>query len=235
MGLNRRRASLALIGLPLSSGCSIERLPPLVGTPLVGAGALPPVRPAARGQRWRYQLRNVYNSAVLDTVQESIDSVDGGITLLRVSPTHGALPAEIHTRWGQVVQDPYWDVLQNHDQPLPLWIEPLQVGQVLRAQTRYRADGGSFKYWVQANARAVARERVTVPAGTFDVLRIERFIRLSHPDTRRSETTRTDTLWLAPEMGRWVARETNGQYVVPAPRAALLREDHWRWELMDWA
>ena len=89
--------------------------------------------------------------------------------------------------------------------------------------------------WIQVHSRATAAERVTVGAGTFDTLRIDKIIRLNHQDSSRAQYLRRDSLWLAPELGRWVARETNGEYWVANRKPALYREDHLRWELESWA
>ena len=112
-------------------------------------------------------------------------------------------------------------------------------GAAVTVNTHYRLEGGSFRYWIQVHARARAWERVTLAAGAFDALRVERLIRLNHPDPTRIETVRRDTLWLAPEVGRWVARETSGRYRVADgdddwPWFNELLEDRVRWELTDW-
>ena len=98
-------------------------------------------------------------------------------------------------------------------------------------------DGGSIRYWIQVHCAVRGWERVTVSAGAFDTLRIERLIRLDHQDHTRAETLRKDTMWLALEVGRWVARETSGEYRLQGSTgmwANYLREDHFRWELTAW-
>jgi hypothetical protein len=86
-------------------------------------------------------------------------------------------------------------------------------------------------------ARLLAWEEVEVTAGRFEVARVERMLELAHPDATRTHTRRKDVLWLAPQVGRWVARETSGHYVVPSGDnrgADVYLEDHFRWELTDW-
>ena len=51
----------------------------------------------------------------------------------------------------------------------------------------------------------------------------------------RLDTLRRETLWLAPEVGRWVARETNGEFRIAGRRGSWTgREDHFRWQLESW-
>jgi hypothetical protein len=147
------------------------------------------------------------------------------------------LAEERHAAWGQLLRDPAWDYPMSFETPVPLWPASLTVGAKASANTHYRMDGGSFRYWIQVSCVVRGWERVTVSAGTFDTLRIERLIRLNHEDFARLYALRRDTMWLSLEVGRWVARETSGEYlqVSNAGRGgAYSREDHFRWELTAW-
>lgn len=65
-----------------------------------------------------------------------------------------------------------------------------------------------------------------MPAGQFDALRIDRRIWFTHADTRRSQSMRTEQLWYAPAVHRWVRREWTGQYLGwPIRRGGPARED----------
>ena len=77
-------------------------------------------------------------------------------------------------------------------------------------------------------------EKLHLPAGDFTTLRIERLIRLKHFDDFRRDCVRRDTLWLAPEIGRWAARESSGEYLIPSRHTTRIQEDHFRWELTSW-
>ena len=235
--LTRRHAILAVLALP--AGCAIQPLAPLPTRPITAPAHPGPVRPPAVGQRWTYRQLNAFNSAVLAEVHETVTDATPGTVIGRATIGGLPLPDERHAAWGQLLRDPAWDFPLNGETPMPLWPALLQVGAAVTVNTHYRLDGGSFRYWIQVHARARAWERVTLAAGAFDALRVERLIRLNHPDPTRIETVRRDTLWLAPEVGRWVARETSGRYRVADgdddwPGFNELLEDRVRWELTDW-
>lgn len=227
-----RRTTLALLALP--AACSLQPLAPLRRSPLEGARSWPAVRAPALGQRWSYRVLNFYNGEVVDTVEETLSSLDP-ITLTRQSARHGELPSEIHTAWGQVRQDPLWDLVQTYDTPLPLWPPTLTLGAAQAIDTGYRAGTSSFKLWISVQSRVAAYERVSLASGEFDTVRIDQFIRLTHYDSSRQNFTRRDMMWLAPSLGRWVARETQGEYFGSGRRPNLYREDHLRWEIEHWA
>ena len=235
MTLNRRSALLAALALP--AGCAIRPVPSLSGTTRpapIGPGS---TRAPLVGQRWTYRKLNFFNSSVLDVVHEAVASVAPSIDVERQAQSGAALADERHAAWGQLLRDPAWDYPMNFEAPVPLWPASLTVGARASSQTRYRMDGGSIRYWIQVSAVAREWERITVSAGTFDTLRIERLIRLEHHDPGRSETLRRDTMWLQPEVGRWVARETSGRYFQSGDNrfsAMPSLEDHFRWELTTW-
>ena len=228
----QRRTLLGLAALPLA-GCSIQPLKPLPRQPLGPQARLPAWRDPAPGQSWTYQVLNMYNGELVDTVQETVAAVAPQPLLRRRSARHGDLPDELHGRWGQILQDPAWDRVQRYRQVVPLWPEGLQPGSYTSVDTRYQPAGASYDLWIAVQARVVGFERIEVAGVSHDTVRIQRFIRLEHEDSSRVNYTRSDTLWLSPQIGRWVVRETNGEYWQGSPRPVQFREDHFRWVLQE--
>jgi hypothetical protein len=228
-----RRSLLAMLVMP--AGCAIQSLPPLKAQRITPNTTDTQVRLPQIGQFWIYKKFNFYNSALLETVKEEITQIDRDILIHRHSDKTGALPSERHGLWGQVKQDPYWDTLQTYDTPLPAWPSHLTVETSQTISTHYRSDNGSFKYWINTSTTVTNWERITLACGTFDTVRIDTFIRLNHPDISRTNCVRRNTIWLAPALGRWVARETTGEYVFSHTRHANIgKEDYFRWELDSW-
>lgn len=241
MNFITRRNLLALLALP--AGCSLQPLAPLRVGPAQLQTPLARLRPPALGQSWTYKQLNYYNGNLLDTLKEEVSAMGSGsgpgsgpaITVQRQSANTGPLPDEIHTRWGQVKQDPSWDLLQIYETPLPLWLEPLQPGARQSIDTHYTVGTSSFRYWLQAHIQVMGRETVDLPIGSFQTIRIEKYLRQTHYDSGKLFLQRRETLWLAPEIGRWVVRETDGSFRRPGRKMDEGREDHFRWELTAWA
>ena len=55
--------------------------------------------------------------------------------------------------------------------------------------------------------KAEAWETITVPAGQFKALRFVNAIRFVNSDFGRTGSARQETVWFAPEVGRWVVRD----------------------------
>jgi hypothetical protein len=234
MTLNRRSALLAALALP--AGCAFQPLAPFPRTAIPAPSQPGSLRAPLPGQTWTYRKLNFFNSSLLDVVQETVASVASAIDITRRSESGAALADEKQAAWGQLLLDPAWDYPMTFETPVPLWPASLTAGATATASTHYRIDGGSYRYWIEVNCVALGWERVTISAGTFDTLRIGRLIRLEHHDITRTSTLRRDTMWLSPEVGRWVARETSGEYrqVGSWGLHGYSQEDHFQWELAAW-
>jgi hypothetical protein len=235
VALTRRRALLAVMVLP--AGCAIQSLASLQSAAMPAPASPGALRAPLVGQAWTYRKLNVFNSSLLDVVQETVASVASTIDVHRQGQGSGALAHEKHAAWGQLLRDPVWDYPMTFEAPVPLWPASLTVGANTTVNTHYRMDGGSVRFWIQVYSVVRGWERVTVGAGTFDTLRVDRLMRLEHQDHTRAQTLRRDTMWLSPEVGRWVARDTSGEYSSLGGTRMLrddAREDHFRWELTAW-
>lgn len=231
MQAQRRHLSLALLTLPLG-GCAIRPLPGLRTAAADTPPSPTPVRPLAVGQRWVYRRYNIFNSALLSTEDHEVVAVGPRI---RIAHRSAGQPEQIE-EWasGGLVRDLAWDRVQTYDPPLPLWPANLQPGTHSVHRGAYTLDDSSYRYWISQHSEVRGWELVTLERGAMRALRIEHFIRVQHHDLRRVETTRRDTLWLAPETGRWVAREIAGEYRMSSSPRGYASEDRLRWELVDW-
>lgn len=235
MNLTRRTILSALAALP--AACAIRPLPPLTVRPVQGAQTLKPLRRPKVGQSWNYRKYNGFNSQLVATVRESVVAAGEVIVIEGVDAAGVKVSEERQSPWGRLLRDAAWDFPMNLQRSVALWPATLAVGATENIHTHYQLDGGSFRYWLNVVTRARQWEQVDVPAGTFDCLRVERMLRLQHQDISRVETLRRDVFWLAPEVGRWVAREVSGEYLEASADEegpSWGREDRFRWELTDW-
>jgi hypothetical protein len=148
----------------------------------------------------------------------------------------GPLPSEIQAPWGRVLVDPHWGVVQVYETAIPLWPEQLLSGWQIHVSTNYKTpDRPDALPWSQA-MRAHGWESITVPAGRFNALRITNLINFANTDLARTDSMRRETLWFAPEVGRWVVRESAGSYYVEDSAADQpYNENGFRCELLEWS
>ncbi|MCM5570621.1 hypothetical protein M6I34_08880 [Burkholderiaceae bacterium FT117] len=203
--------------------------------PRLPAPAVPPPRPSvAVGQRWRYETIDLYRR---ERIGELVATVSGASPLLvALAGADGAPIGE--ERWARpwdVELELAFDMPQRYERPMPLLPDRLEPGATRSDTTYFRVPGSDDRLYWQQRVKAIRWERIEVPAGGFDTLRIERFVNFRHVDIWREYPWRLDTLWYAPAVGRWVQREWTGEYRWPGGRSpAILREDWVAWRLLDW-
>ena len=235
----RRRLLEAALSLPVTAGAGL-----VLGGCANPAGIPPPPGsqplqiPVPRlGDRWRYRLIDRYRSAPIGEVAVAVTQAAPQI-IARFDASDGDAPRQ--ERWerpGEILEDPVYDVPVRFEDPVPIVPLGARSGLSLHRRTHYRTPLGADRLRWEQVLRVVGWERITVPAGAFEVLRIERDIWLQHPDPFRLGGERTDVLWFSPQVGRWVAREWTGTYMPgsPAPRSGRANEAWTRWELTGWS
>jgi hypothetical protein len=247
------RRTFLLSTAALSLGCTTRR----AGVDQSG----PVARPPAVGQSWRYTKSDIYTHAQVD---EQIDSVAAvgrtidvdsrsevaqdknsggakwGTAWLRKyiphrDPTSGPLPSEIQDPWGSVLVDPHWSQVQVYEAPIPLWPSQLVPGWRGHFNTKYKTPSNESGLPWGLTMTAHNWEMISVPAGQFKALRFTNLVNFRSTDFSRTACQRQETVWFAPEVGRWVVRESTGIYYIDDSSVDTpYDESGYRWELLQW-
>jgi hypothetical protein len=229
MNLSRRvfitSAALAPVacGVPLAN----ER-----GTPVAQPNPLPPVRPPQVGQEWTYVKRDVFDGKNLGLVTERVASVGSTIVIERLDEGGSRLANEIQGPWGMVQTDPQWPKVVSFSPAIPLWPQELSGTWNKQFITKYKLAGYSDSaYSWQEYMSAHGWEQITVPAGTFLTLRYQSLVNYESNDDNKVNCIRKETVWFAPSIGRWVARESSGSYMIQGQLGTPNLEDSLQWQL----
>jgi len=229
MNLSRRTFITSAALAPVACGVplSYER-----GTPVTQPNPLPAVRAPQVGQEWTYIKRDVFNGKILGVITERVANVASTIVVERRDQDGSQLPSEIQGPWGIVQLDTSWPRLMSFKPPIPLWPQELTSTWNKRLNTKYSLGGYSENaYSWQEYMSAHGWEQITVPAGTFLTLRYQNLINYDSEDDNKVNCIRKETIWFAPSIGRWVARESSGSYRVQGQIGAEILEGSYQWQL----
>jgi len=226
----RRRLIVAAAALPAACAAPVPQLAP---------PAVPPPLPQVRvGQRWRYATIDLYRGTPVGELQAEVVRAGGGgrapLVVALKDQRGGALGDEQWAHPWSIVVDPSYDTPQIFESPMPYLPDTLVPGARRSDATRYQVPNSSARFHWRQQLRATGWERVVVPAGSFDALRVERYINFEHWDIWRLMPWRIDVVWYAPEAGRWVQRDWTGQYRWPGRRPVEVEENRVRWQLLAW-
>jgi hypothetical protein len=156
------------------------------------------------------------------------------VVIERKSKSGKLLTPEVSRSQGQIILDPYWDEEPSYSTPIVLWPGSFDIKASINQATTYKVANSSLIYWVNIRCKAIGFESISLACGTFKTIKVESLIGLSHPDFSRQNYIRQNTMWISPDIGRWVVRETKGEYVIPSRRTNSHKDDYFRYELMDW-
>jgi len=197
----------------LSRGACIAFL--VACLPAVSAGAAP-----AAGDAYAYQVVNGYNREVLGRLEYQVAAVEAGRVTVAVSPDRaaaGAARTEAYTADGNWLRVP----VESHGVPLeyefaspyPAYVFPLEPGKTWSLRVDARVPYLGTRRSVRVDGRVLGPERVRVPAGEFDTVKVRRFVYPGDDVAPYSETHITETEWYAPALGLPVRTERNSRWI----------------------
>lgn len=177
------------------------------------------------GDLWKYRVTDTYTNLAREV---SIEVT--AVTQDRVH-TRSPLSADIATT-------EIWDREWNHIAegaieyaPFYPWFHfPLQEGRQWSGTVQYTTSSGIMRH--QLSAQVAGWERITVPAGTFDAVRIVMRGNLSEMQTKNYYAANgpvSNVIWYAPAIRRFVRKDVSHRDMTPV-RSYDLGE---RWELLE--
>jgi hypothetical protein len=223
------RLLLAAVSLLLVASCATN----LSSTPPAGMAAEVSAPELRIGSTWRYAVSDGFTRLARGTVEYRIRAVEGSVVTVDVR--NGTQEStELYTRDGNWLRRPATNMqVFSYNPPYRAFDFPLVAGKrwESRATATDPADGRSFP--VAVNGRVLGWERIKVPAGEFDTLKVRRMVYLDYfRQGDRGQSVIRETDWYAPALNQVVRRETTSQYLKLArlERSPFLRvsdgDDH---------
>jgi len=182
------------------------------------------------GESWTYRELNDYNGQPLGAFRyEIVEPPLASGKLFRDGEPY-AEPRALPGNW--LYPATHYAYLPAFMPPYAGYSFPLNSGKSWKYQTLPGAMGEKTPLKVYAKVRGW--EKVTVPAGEFNAIKIVKHIYVGDGQWRRSPTRITEVDWYAPQAGAVVKRVHDSQYDdYRKERDALMKGDRIRWELVN--
>lgn len=213
--------------------CAAARRPPLLSRPAATHRAVavlvatvaaiecfaPAIAAPAPGDAYVYRVINGYNGETVTHLRHEVTAASTANGLvLSVTPDnpHFALPrTAMHTPDGQWLRQP----LDSHGLATDYEFSPAlpavmtsPAGQSWSVRVNARVDGDARERSVRVDGEVLGNERIRVPAGEFDTIKIRRFIYPGDAGDFKKETHIFEIDWFAPALGRSVRTETRSTW-----------------------
>lgn len=206
----KQQGSLSLLAmLVLAAGCAA----PLPQTPPAGVSPLASASEVQPGNSWRYAVHDGYTRLPRGTVEYRVSAIQGDTVTFTVL-NGDRESTELYARNGNWLQRPATNMQTfAYNPPYPAFAFPLTPGKTWRSRVTATdpADGRSFPVLIEGTV--LGWERVRVPAGEFDTLKVRRNVFLDYFEQGvRGQSVIVEHEWYAPAVKQAARRETTSRY-----------------------
>ncbi|MFZ5555713.1 MAG: hypothetical protein ACOZDY_03145 [Pseudomonadota bacterium] len=178
-----------------------------------GSGPSQVEAPAIRtGDSWTYEVRIGYSDDLKATLRYQVVGSSGDALQFSVSGEPKTTTQSYTREWNPLTGAVLADRKVDFPQAYPRFSFPLGPGKTWVKEAAAVDPAGGRRMSVKVHARVSGWERIKVPAGEFNALRIDRQIYVGDYEWWRSESTVLETDWYAPEVKAVVKRETRFEY-----------------------
>jgi hypothetical protein len=193
----------------ISAACA----PIPVGTPLnSSAAATTPT--LAVGDSWTYRVRDAYTGIERGTERYTVDQANGGRVVLTVVPASGVEQMQVYDSQLNWLKRPATNLQEfSYSPAYPAFNFPLTPGKTWQTRLNATDPANGKNYPVRVDGSVVGWERVKVPAGEFDTLKIQRIVYFGYwVSALRGPSQIIEYEWYAPTVKQAVRREVQSQY-----------------------
>ena len=187
---------------------------------LIVASASFAATPPVAGDIHVYRLLNGYNKETRGKLTYQVTQVEGDRVTVSVTPDNpeaGRQRTEVYTREGNWMAHE----VENHGQKVPYefaeaypaFVFPLEQGKSWSIRVKATVPDEQRPRSVRVDGKVIGSERIRVPAGEFDTIRVRRTVYPGDHAFMLSETYVMETDWYAPALGRVVRTERDSRYV----------------------
>jgi len=204
------RFALAVASLLLIAACATH----LPQTPPAGMPATVSAPELRAGGYWRFAVSDGFTRLARGEIEYRVDTIDADTVTVHVTTAAGE-STELYTRDWNWLRRPATNMqVFDYSPAYRAFDFPLAAGRKwsFRGTARDPADGRTFP--VRIDGEVLGWERVKVPAGEFETLRVRRYVTLDYwLQGVRGPSEIMETDWYAPALNQVVRRETTSRYL----------------------
>jgi hypothetical protein len=188
-----------------------------------------------------YRLVNGYNQQVRGQLENRVDKVDASgitVTVTPDNPHAGSGVTKLFTREGNWLRHPVEShgikVMYKFSTAYPAYVFPLDPGQAWSVRVNATVPGERRSRSVRIDGKVLHAERIRVPAGEFDTVKIRRLVYPGDPNFDQMETQIIEFEWYAPALKRAVRIERRSEWIEPG-RCGIANpcDFHGDWDILE--
>lgn len=196
--------------LLLAAGCAAQ--PPQA--PPAGVPAQVSVSEVQPGNTWRYAVHDGFTKLPRGSVEYRVSAIQGDTVTVTVR-NDDRESVELYARDGNWLQRPATNMQTFAYSPAyQAFAFPLAPGKTWRSRVTATDPADGRRFPVLIEGAVLGWERVRVPAGEFDTLKVRRNVYLDYwQQGVRGQSVIIEYEWYAPALKQAARRETTSQYL----------------------
>ena len=188
-----------------------------------------------------YRLVNGYNQQLRGHLENRVDRVDAQgvtVTVTPDSPHAGSSVTKLFTKEGNWLRHPVEShgikVMYKFSTAYPAYVYPLEPGQAWSVRVNASVAGERRTRSVRIDGKVLQAERIRVPAGEFDTVKIRRLVYPGDSNYDQMETQIIEFEWYSPELKRAVRIERRSEWIDPGRCGMITGCDfHGDWDILE--
>ena len=204
--MKRFLGMLAAIGF--ISGCATQ-------STYVPADA-PATVPAAQvkvGDFWEYAVRDAYTGLDRGLHRYEVSRVDPDRVVVDVSRDGQRVDTAIYSAGWNGLEHPLSNLQRfRYDPAFPAYVYPLEPGKTWYTVVNATDPATRQTYKVHTQGKVLGWERIRVPAGEFDALKIQRYVFAGNSNAVKTQEEIAETDWYVPALRRAARSQASSEH-----------------------
>jgi hypothetical protein len=165
------------------------------------------------GDFWEYRVTDAYTGFDRGTYRYEVTRVDGNRIVVDVTHDGQRVDTLMYSAGWNGIDTPLTNLQRWHySPPFPAYAYPLEPGKSWYTVVNATDPVTHQTYRVHTRGKVLGWERIRVPAGEFDALRVQRYVYAGNSDARRTQEEIIETDWYVPGVSRAAVTEGSSQH-----------------------
>jgi len=189
---------ITLAAIALLAGCAVESTYVPNDTPPAIAAA-----PVKVGDFWEYRVRDAYTGFDRGLHRYEVSRVEADRVVVDVTRDGQRMDSTVYAAGWNGLEHPLTNLQRFRYEPaFPAYAYPLAPGKSWNTVVDATDPVTRRTYKVHTQGKVVGWERIRVPAGEFDALKIQRYVFAGNSDGFKSQESIWETDWYVPALRR---------------------------------
>jgi len=169
--------------------------------------------PVKVGDFWEYRITDAYTGFDRGVQRYEVSHSDANRVVVDVTHDGRRVDTQVYSAGWNGLEHPLTNLQRfRYDPAFPAYAYPLQPGKTWYTVVKATDPVTRETYRVHTRGKVVGWERIKIPAGEFDALRVQRYVYAGNSDARRTQEEIVETDWYVPAVRRAAMSEASSQH-----------------------